>query len=577
MSDTPALTLDELRQRITVAGLTIREDRLEVVRKLVADAIAPLRRMDSRALATLEPAVRFDAGSADSSAVVRAPGTAPATAAPDASRQAESMETHAARSSTRDADEAATAVAASPQGTAGTSDELAYLGIRELAARFRRRALSPVELTTALLERIQRLEPRLNTLVTLTAERALADAKAAEAAIPGGEASALLGIPIAYKDLYATRGILTTAGSALLADWVPNADSTCVARLQAAGCVMLGKLITHEFAFGIQFPGHRFPPARNPWNVEHVPGGSSSGSGAALAAGLTVASLGSDTGGSIRGPAAFCGIAGLKPTYGRCSRAGVVTLSWTLDHTGPMARTAEDCAYLLQALAGHDPADPASSRAPVDDYVSGLGRGIRGLKIGVPRAYFFDGVTAEVEAAFDESTVTLQRLGASVEDVDIPSIWDAPSFMVILLAEAFAYHERDLRERAHLYGDLLREKMMAGALVTAAEYVQAQRLRERLRDETLAVLRRVDLLVTPTTPGTAPAFATVFDPSFAFPRSNMAPFNVSGLPTLAVPCGFSTAGLPMSLQVTGRPFDEATVLRAGHAYERATDWNRRPV
>jgi aspartyl-tRNA(Asn)/glutamyl-tRNA(Gln) amidotransferase subunit A len=240
-----------------------------------------------------------------------------------------------------------------------------------------------------------------------------------------------------------------------------------------------------------------------------------------------------------------------------------------------MARTVEDCAYLLQALAGHDPADPASSRAPVGDYVSALGQGVRGLKVGVPRAYFFDGVTAETQHAFDEALATLGALGATVEDVEIPSIHDAPAFMAIMLAEAFAYHERDIRERAHLYGDVLREKIKAGALITGSEYVQAQRLRERLRDETLDALRRVDLLATPTATGTAPSLRTVLDPDFPFPRSNMAPFNMSGLPALAVPCGFSAAGLPMSLQLTGRPFDEATVLRAGHAYERAAEWYRR--
>jgi aspartyl-tRNA(Asn)/glutamyl-tRNA(Gln) amidotransferase subunit A len=567
MAEAPALTLDELRERITVAGLRVREDRLETVRRLLADALAPLGRMDSRRVATLEPAVRFDAGAAtlDASAVAaRASSEAVGGARSDAATVA------GPRSAPRPAE---APPAASP--AAVSADDVWYLGIRELAARFRRRALSPVELTTVLLERIQRLDPTLRAFVTLTAERALADAKAAENAIMRGAGSALLGVPIAYKDLYATRGIRTTAGSALLADWVPDADSTCVARLQAAGCVMLGKLITHEFAFGIQFPGHRFPPARNPWNVEHIPGGSSSGSGAALAAGMTAAALGSDTGGSIRGPAALCGIAGIKPTYGRCSRAGVVTLSWTLDHTGPMARSVEDCAYLLQALAGHDPADPASSRAGVDDYVSGIAQGIRGLRVGVPRAYFFDGVTPAMERAFEEAVVTLNRLGATVEDVEIPSIWDAPSFMVILLAEAFAYHERDIRERPDLYGDVLREKLMAGALVTGAEYVQAQRLRERLRDEMLAALRGVDLLVTPTTPGAAPVFDAVLDPSYPFPRSNMSPFNISGLPSLALPCGFSEAGLPLSLQIAGRPFDEAIVLRAGHAYERATEWHRR--
>lgn len=550
-TDPAPLTPEEVRDRIRAAGLTIPEARLGMVRRLLGDALAPGRRMDSRALATLEPAVRFEAGSREAG---DRPGEARGQGTPGAGT---------------------TASAQLPGQAPGAADDLWYLGIRQLGAQYRRGALSPVELTTALLDRVQRLDSRLNAFVTLTAERALAEARAAEAALRRGDQRPLAGIPVAYKDLYATRGVRTTAGSALLADWVPAEDATCVARLQAAGCVMLGKLITHEFAFGIQFPGHLFRPARNPWNLDHIPGGSSSGSGAALAAGLTVASLGSDTGGSIRGPASFCGIVGLKPTYGRSSRAGVVTLSWTLDHTGPMARTVEDCAWLLQALAGHDAADPASSRAPVADYVSGLGRDVRGLRIGVPRAYFFEGVHPEVERAFEEARATLGRLGARVEDVEIPSIHDAPAFMVIMLAEAFAYHERDLRERPRLYGEVLREKLLAGGLLSGAEYVQAQRLRERLRAEMLDALRTVDVLATPTTPDAAPPFAVVLDPDFPFPRSNMAPFNLTGLPALALPCGFSARGLPLSLQIAGRPFDEATVLRVGHAYEQATDWHRR--
>src|SRR5205823_3351345 len=363
------------------------------------------------------------------------------------------------------------------------SDEIAYATIRELGTRYRRRELSPVEVTRALLARIEKVDTALRAFVTLTTDRALAEARAAEEALRRGDTRPLLGIPVAHKDFYLTRGVRTTAGSALLADFIPDEDATCVRRWQEAGTVFLGKLTTHEFAFGIQFPGHRFLPARNPWDLDHIPGGSSSGSGAALAAGLTVGALGSDTGGSIRGPAAFCGIVGLKPTYGRVSRAGVVTLSWTLDHTGPMARTVEDCALMLQALAGHDPADPASSREPVPDYAAGLGSGVRGLRVGVPREYFFHDVKPEVADAFESAMGTLRRLGAEVRDVRIPSIWAAPAFMVIMLTEAFAYHARDQRERPELYGEVLREKLMAGALFTGDEYVQAQRLRARLRED----------------------------------------------------------------------------------------------
>ena len=457
------------------------------------------------------------------------------------------------------------------------SDDIAYATIRELGARYRKREISPVEVTRAQLARIEKLDPILHAFVTLTADRALADARAAEAALSRGDESPLLGIPIAHKDIYMTRGIRTTGGSALFAEWIPDEESTVVRRWQEAGTVLLGKLITHEFAFGIQFPGHRFPAARNPWNLEHIPGGSSSGSGAALAAGLVTGATGSDTGGSIRGPAAFCGITGLKPTYGRASRAGVMTLSWTLDHTGPMARTVEDCAYLLQAMAGHDAADPASSTMPVEDYLTPLRRGVGGLRIGVPRNYFFEGVDAEILRAFEESMETLRKLGAEVRDVRIPSLHAAHSFLLILVAEAFAYHERDLRERPELYGEVARERLLSGALVTASEYTQAQRIRSEICRETTEVLRDVDVLATPTTPKPATPFTVAYDPELGFPRSNMAPFNLTGLPTLALPCGFSASGLPLSLQLSGRPFEEATVLRVGHAYEKATAWHtRRP-
>ena len=456
-------------------------------------------------------------------------------------------------------------------------DEVVYATIAELGARYRRRELSPVEVTQVLLARIEKLDPVLHAFVTVTADRALADARAAEEALHAGDARPLLGIPVGHKDIYLTRGIRTTGGSALLADWIPEEDATCVKCWRAAGTVLLGKLITHEFAFGIQMPGHRFPPARNPWSLEHIPGGSSSGSGAALAAGLVAGATGSDTGGSIRGPAAFCGVVGLKPTYGRVSRAGVLSLSWTLDHAGPMARTVEDCAYLLQALAGHDAADPASSRAPVEDYVAPLAGGIRGLRIGVPRAYFFEGIDPEVERAFEEALGTFRRLGAEVRDVEIPSIGAAPSFLLILMAEAFAYHERDIRERPELYGDVLRERILTGALVTASEYVQAQRIRSRICREVAEVFGRVDVLATPTTIKPATPFAQAQDPEFGFPRSNMPPFNLTGSPTLALPCGFSSSGLPLSLQLSGRAFEEGTVLRAGYAYERETAWHtRRP-
>jgi aspartyl-tRNA(Asn)/glutamyl-tRNA(Gln) amidotransferase subunit A len=457
------------------------------------------------------------------------------------------------------------------------SDAVHYTTIKELGTRYRKRELSPVEVTRELLARIEKLDPALHAFITLTPERALADAQAAEEAIRKKDARPLLGIPIGHKDIYLTSGIRTTGGSALFADWVPDEESTVVTRWAQAGTVLLGKLITHEFAFGLQFPGHKFPAARNPWNTEHIPGGSSSGSGAALAAGFVHGATGSDTGGSIRGPASFCGITGLKPTYGRCSRAGVMTLSWTLDHTGPMARTVEDCAYLLQGMAGHDARDPASSTRDVDDYVAALDGNVRGLRIGVPRNYFFEDADADVVQAFEGALDELRRLGADVRDVTIPSFNLSRSFFLILVTEAFAYHEHDLRTRPELYGEVLRERIMTGALVTAAEYVQALRIRMQVCADVTEVMKSVDVLATPTSPKPATPFKVAYDPELAFPRSNMPPFNLTGQPTLALPCGFSASGLPVSMQLAGRAFEETTVLRLGHAYQRATDWHtRRP-
>ncbi len=469
------------------------------------------------------------------------------------------------------------ALTSEPATEPAVSDAIAYATIRELGARYRKRELSPVEVTRALLARIEKLDPALHAFVTLTPDRALADARAAEEALRRGDERPLLGIPVGHKDIYLTRGIRTTGGSALFADWVPDSDSTVGRRWQDAGTVLLGKLITHEFAFGLQFPGHRFQPARNPWNLEHIPGGSSSGSGAALAAGLLHGATGSDTGGSIRGPAAFCGITGLKPTYGRVSRAGVMTLSWTLDHTGPMARTVEDCAYLLQAIAGHDAADPACSTRPVDDYIGALDGNVRGLRIGVPRNYFFEDADTDNVRAFEDALGTLRKLGADVRDLQIPAFNLSRSFMLIMLSEAFAYHEQDLRLHSELYGEMLRERLLTGALVAGPEYVQAQRVRMQICADVAEVMKTVDVLATPTTPKTAPTFKTMYDPELAFPRTNMPPFNLTGQPTLALPCGLSASGLPLSLQLSGRAFEETTVLRLGHAYQRATDWHtRRP-
>jgi aspartyl-tRNA(Asn)/glutamyl-tRNA(Gln) amidotransferase subunit A len=456
-----------------------------------------------------------------------------------------------------------------------TALDLAYMSASEAATLFRSRELSPVDLTLAHLERIETLQPALRAYITVTADSALREARAAEAAILRGDDRPLLGVPIAYKDIYMTSGVRTTGGSRLYEHYVPEITATTVEKLRDAGMVMLGKLTTHEFAAGLTPEDHPLPPARNPWNTGHIPGGSSSGSGAALAAGLTVGALGTDTGGSIRNPGSFCGIAALKPTYGRCSRYGVYTLSWTLDHTGPMARTVEDCALMLNALAGYDPKDPASARVPVEDYTAGLGKSIAGTRIGVLRSWYEPATDPEVTAAVDAALETFTSLGATVTDVEIPHIEFTACNPVIMLSEAFAYHEADLRETPELYAPQLRDRFLLGGLFLAYEYVQAQRARQILKTEAEAVLREVDLLITPTTPKTAPTFEQAYGETFRRGPHYTSLYNQTGLPALSVPCGFDSTGLPIGLQIAGRPFAEAAVLQAGHAYERAAGWHTR--
>lgn len=455
------------------------------------------------------------------------------------------------------------------------ASDLAYLSAAEAAALFRTRELSPVELTLAHLERINELQPALHAYITVTEEIALREARAAEAALLRGDTRPLLGVPIAYKDLYMTDGVLSTAGSRVHETYVPEITATTVTKLHDAGVVMLGKLSTHEFAFGLTPEDHRFPPARNPWNPAHVPGGSSSGSGTALAAGLTIGALGTDTGGSIRNPGSFCGIAALKPTYGRCSRYGVYTLAWSLDHTGPMARTVEDCALLLNAMAGYDPKDPASARVPVQDYTAPLNAGVRGLKIGVLRSWFEGGTDPVIVSALNTAIQTLEGLGATAVDVEIPSIELAQCLPAIMLAEAYAYHATDLAESPELYATALRNRLSGGGLFLAHEYVNAQRARQILKQEVAALLNDVDVLVTPSTAKTATPFDTAYGEMWRRGPSFTGLYNLTGLPALSISCGFDESGLPIGMQIAGRPFDEATVLQTGHAYERATGWHLR--
>jgi aspartyl-tRNA(Asn)/glutamyl-tRNA(Gln) amidotransferase subunit A len=452
------------------------------------------------------------------------------------------------------------------------------LSIAEAGRAIRSGATTSVALTEQALGAAAATQPRLNAFITITADRALADARQADAAFAiGQDAGPLQGIPYALKDIYDTAGIRTTCHSKLRQDIIPASDSVVAAKLAAAGGVLIGKLATHEFAIGGPSFDLPWPPARNPWNTEHFTGGSSSGSGAAVSAGVVRMAMGSDTGGSIRGPAAYCGIIGIKPTYGLVSRRGVFPLSYTLDHCGPLARSVEDAAITLQILAGYDPLDPASADVAVPDYRATLQDGVAGLRIGVPRA-FFAGAAAtspDMLAAFDRTVAMLREAGAVVEDVTLPDygVFNACG-RVILIAEGFAVHEQDLQSRLLDYGEITVQRLALGATVTAAELTQAFRLRRELTDAVNAVLGRYDALITASALAVAPRFDAIADPNIArLAPMQTIPFNVTGHPAMSVPTGVGEGGLPLSLQVVGRPFDEATVFRIGRAIEQASGWD----
>src|SRR5262252_1591351 len=462
------------------------------------------------------------------------------------------------------------------------AEELGFLTIAEAARRIERKELSPVELTNALIRRAEALDPQINAYLLLTAERALDQGKRAEREIMAGAyRGPMHGIPFGLKDIYATAGIRTTGHSRICLDTVPSADATTVKKLYEAGAVLTGKLATHEFAHGGPSFDLPWPPARNPWNRDHFTGGSSSGAGAAVAAGFVPGALGSDTGGSIRGPAALCGIVGLKPTYGLVSRAGVYANSFTFDHAGPMTWTVEDCAILLQVIAGHDPKDPASAAVPIPDYRAALTGDTRGLRIGVVRHLYEDDMTVapEVRAALDEAFAVFHSLGAALEDVRIRPAADYYAVKITIAeSEQYAIHEEELRTRPGDFGADFLGRALPAVLYSGADYVQAQRERRLMLGEMASIYEKFDVLVTPTAPGPAPRLGTWRTISFWQNSSLTTPFNVTGGPALAQCMGFTPAGLPLSLQLVGRPFDEATVLRAAHAYEMATNWrSRRPA
>ena len=458
-------------------------------------------------------------------------------------------------------------------------NEICYLTMGEIAAALRRKDFSPVELTDALLQRIDAIDGKLHCFITRTADLAMQQARQAEQELySGADRGPLHGIPIALNDLYATKGIRTTCHSALLGDWLPTEDATAVAKLREAGALLLGKLGMHEFAFGGPSVDAPFPAVRNPWNTEHIPGGSSSGSGAALAAGLCYGALGSDTGGSIRTPSSHCGVVGIKPTYGRVSRYGVVPLSWSLDHAGPMARSVEDCAILLQAIAGYDAKDPASANLPVPTFQAEFKMGVRGLRIGVPRVGWFDenlGVDPAIEIIFNRALEVLESLGATIIDLDgKPFSLTRKANQTILVCEAYAYHEKNLQATPLKFGSSVRRRLLEGAFLSAADYLAAQRARAVLNKQIRANFSRVDVVAVPGAPRPPEAFAAM-NPNEQNLRPNFTnPFNLTGLPAISIPCGFTPDNLPAGLQIVAPAFQEATVFRVAYAYEQATGWHK---
>jgi aspartyl-tRNA(Asn)/glutamyl-tRNA(Gln) amidotransferase subunit A len=444
--------------------------------------------------------------------------------------------------------------------------------------------LSPVALTEAYLDRIAALDGELHAYVLVLRDEALDAARQAEREIRDGRARGPLhGVPIGLKDIYKTRGVRTTAGSRVYFDHIPDEDAESWVRLRAAGTILLGKQETHEFAIGGPDFTLPFPPARNPWNPAHYPAGSSSGTAAAVGAHLCAAGMGSDTGGSIRGPAAFCGLVGLKPTYGRVSRRGVFPLSYTLDHCGPLTRTVEDCALMMQALAAYDPLDPASADMPVPDYRAALaGKRLDGFRIGVIRHWHERDAVAgfgpesapspAYVAVFDAACRTLETLGARLVDISVSPLLDfADANRVIMLAEAYALHESDFRERPHLFGRHMFARIGLGAFLSAADYIEAVRQRRELCAELAEALAGVDAIVSANATGPAPRIEAVGTYATFERASYTAPYNATGLPAMSVPIGFEN-GLPLAFQIAGKPFDEATVLRAGYAFEQASEF-----
>ena len=453
---------------------------------------------------------------------------------------------------------------------------LTSLTLRQASDLLRKKGVTSVALTQACLVRIEKYQPALNAFITVTAEHALAQAREMDAEIKAGKwRGPLHGVPLALKDNIDTAGIRTSAASAVFADRVPTEDAEVARRLKAAGAVMLGKLNMDEFAAGGTSTMTYFGPVHNPWALDRNAGGSSGGSGAAVAAELCYGALGTDTGGSIRTPASFCGIVGFKPTYGRSSIRGIIPLAWSLDHVGPMCRTVEDSAILLQAIAGYDAQDTTCVDAPVPDFVAGLKQSVSGLRLGLPRVQFYDKLDPDVSAAINAAIEVLQKLTASTRDVALPSVRNAT-----LTGETYAYHAPLFTKTPNLYQPSLRRRLEQGAKALAADYVQGRMEMERLRREIGKFFSDVDLLITPTVkilPRTIEEALKRLDTATTLPPelNNTSPFNVLGLPTISIPCGFTKSGLPIGLQISGPHWAEARVLALAAALEQATEWHKR--
>jgi aspartyl-tRNA(Asn)/glutamyl-tRNA(Gln) amidotransferase subunit A len=468
---------------------------------------------------------------------------------------------------------AAAATAPRPSGS-----ELAYLSVRKASALIRTKKISPVELTRGCLARIDRFNPVLNAFVTVTAESALAQARHAETEVQKNRwRGPLHGIPMALKDLIDTAGVRTTAACGVFKDRIPAEDATVVRRLKDAGAVLLGKLNMHECAYGGTSVTSFYGSVKNPWDVERISGGSSGGSAAAVAAGLCYAALGSDTGGSIRAPASLCGIVGLKPTYGRVSNRGVLPLSWSLDHVGPMTRSVTDAALVMHTIAGYDHDEPTSQDHPLEGFLRVPWESDTRLRIGVPRDYFFASLDPEVEAAVTAALRVLETLGGEIQEVPLEVSRDR----TVIRAEAYAYHADHIAKTPELYQPETLGKLRLGADIESRAYIKARRELDRLRRVTQEVFLAVDVLVTPTTPAPAPRFAdwpAKLDDILAAEGvllRNTRPFNMYGIPTLSVPCGMTAAGMPIGLQISGPRWAEARLIGVAAAFERATDWHRR--